>query len=244
MNGWHGIAVRALVVSLFFVMPGTLTARKAGDSLLDADPEVVYVREFTDRDIELLVVKPAPVLSTRTGGRKLGVLKVDTEVELIGFTDEVYKVRGTARHGGVSGWVSPKNLASKDKDFVANLKKVYERQKKVRELIANNEVAIGMSLDEVARSVGKPTKTKVRQTKTGDSGSWEFVDYEEQDHYRYVQDPQTGRVFRQFSHTTREERGKLMVEFEDGVVTAIEESENRSGTGQVKIVVPPIVFGW
>ena len=58
---------------------------------------------------------------------------------------------------GVSGWVSPRLLGSKDKDFVENLKKVYERQKVVRELIAKHEVAIGMSVEEVGASLGKPT---------------------------------------------------------------------------------------
>jgi len=222
---------------------GGLEARKAGDSLLDADPDVVYVTEFTDEDIELLVIKPGPVYAAKSGGRKLGVLKVDTKVLLLGFTGNAYKIRGTATHGGVSGWVSPKILASKDRDFVDNFKKVYHRQKQVRELIANNEVAIGMSLDEVTRSLGEPTKTRVRQTEKGKSGAWEFIQNEEQHHYTYLRDPHNGTLLRKYSHTTREERGKLVVEFEDEVVTAIEESENR-GAAKVRIIVPPIVFAW
>ena len=172
-----------------------------------------------------------------------GVLKVDTKVTFIGMTEKAYKIRGTAIHGGVSGWVSPKALGSKDKDFVENFKKVYERQKVVRELIAKHEVAIGMSVEEVSTSLGRPTKTKVRQTVKGRTGVWEFIEYEEQDHYQAVRDPVTGRVFRQYSHTTKEETGKVVVEFENEVVTAIEESENNGG-GRVKIVVPPLVFTW
>jgi ABC-type sulfate transport system substrate-binding protein len=42
---------------------------------------------------------------------------------------------------------------------------------------------------------------------------------------------------------TQEEKGKTVIEFEDEVVTAIEESEDRKG-GNVRIVVPPVVFGW
>ena len=110
-------------------------------SLLNDDPEVVYAEEFTDKKIEFLVVKRATVFSTRKGGRKLGILKVDSKVSFIGMTEKAYKIRGTAIHGGVSGWVSPRLLGSKDKDFVENLKKVYERQKVVRELIAKHEVA-------------------------------------------------------------------------------------------------------
>jgi hypothetical protein len=33
------------------------------------------------------------------------------------------------------------------------------------------------------------------------------------------------------------------VDFEDNVVTAVEESEDNQG-GKVRIVVPPLIFGW
>jgi len=233
-----------LVCALLLCLPSlTFADLREKSSLLNSDPDVVYTEEFTDKKIELLVLKPATVYATKKGGRKLGVLKVDTKVTLIGLTGKAYKIRGTATHGGVSGWVSPKALGSKDRDFVENFKKVYERQKVVRDLIARHEVAIGMSVEEVGASLGKPTKTKVRQTIKGKTGVWEFIQYEEQDHYQTVRDPLTGRVFRQYSHTTKEELGKIVLEFEGEVVTAIEETENNEG-GKVKIVAPPLVFGW
>ena len=233
-----------LVCALLLCLPSlTFADLREKSSLLNSDPDVVYTEEFTDKKIELLVLKPATVYATKKGGRKLGVLKVDTKVTLIGLTGKAYKIRGTATHGGVSGWVSPKALGSKDRDFVENFKKVYERQKVVRDLIARHEVAIGMSVEEVSASLGKPTKTKVRQTIKGKTGVWEFIQYEEQDHYQTVRDPLTGRVFRQYSHTTKEELGKIVLEFEGEVVTAIEETENNEG-GKVKIIAPPLVFGW
>ena len=233
-----------LVCALLLCLPSlTFADLREKSSLLNSDPDVVYTEEFTDKKIELLVLKPATVYATKKGGRKLGVLKVDTKVTLIGLTGKAYKIRGTATHGGVSGWVSPKALGSKDRDFVENFKKVYESQKVVRDLIARHEVAIGMSVEEVSASLGKPTKTKVRQTIKGKTGVWEFIQYEEQDHYQTVRDPLTGRVFRQYSHTTKEELGKIVLEFEGEVVTAIEETENNEG-GKVKIVAPPLVFGW
>lgn len=233
----------ALFLSLLIVAPAGADTRKKS-SLLNDDPDVVYVEEFTDKKVELLVVKPGTVYATKKGGRKLGVLKVNTKLTLLGITEKAYKIRGTATHGGVSGWVSPNALGSKDKDFVANFKKVYDRQKIVRAMIANHEVAIGMSIEEVSASLGRPTKTKVRQTAKGKTGKWEFIQYEEQDHYTWVRDPLTGSVFRQYSHTTREELGKLVVEFENEIVTALEESENNGGGGDVKIVVPPLVIAW
>lgn len=233
----------AVLLAAVTSLPLQADIKPANNSLLNSDPEVVYVEEFTDREIELLVVKPALVYATKKGGRKLGTLKVNSKVTLLGFTENAYKVRGSATHGGVSGWVNPKLLGSKDKDFVENFQKIYERQKVVRELIANKEIAIGMSVEEVEAALGRPTKTKVRQTAKGKTGKWEFIQYEERDHYTYVRDPLSGRVFRQYSHTTQEELGKLVVEFENEVVTAIEESENNDG-GKVRIITPPLVFGW
>ena len=237
-------APAALVLLLLLLASAAATADlREKSSLLNDDPEVVYTEEFTDKKIELLVVKAAPVYSTKKGGRKLGVLKVDTKVTFVGMTERVYKIRGTAVHGGVSGWVSPKALGSRDKDFVENFKKVYERQKVVRDLIAKHEIAIGMSMEEVSAALGRPTKTKVRQTVKGKTGVWEFIQYEEQDHYQTLRDPLTGGFYRRYSHTTREEIGKIVIEFENEVVTAIEESEN-NGDGKVKIVTPPLIFAW
>ncbi len=245
MKANHAVAYLALICSLLIAGTAGAEIRKGGkDSLLNSDPDVVYVKEFTDKKIELLVVKSGTVYATKKGGRKLGILKMDSKVTLLGITDKAYQIRGTATHGGVSGWVSPKSLGSKDKNFVENFQKVYERQKVVRKLIANHEVAIGMSIDEVATSLGRPTKTKVRQTAKGKTGKWEFIQYDEQEHYNTLRDPITGKLFRQYSHTTREELGKIVVEFKNEVVTAIEESETNEGEAKVKIVVPPLVFGW
>jgi hypothetical protein len=234
----------ALALSAGWIAPAGAEVRiGARKSLLDSEPDVVYTEEFTEKKIELLAVEPGVVYATKKGGRKLGVLKKNTKATLVGFTDRAYKIQGQATHAGVSGWVSPKVLASKDKDFVDNLKKVYERQLEVRELIANHEVAIGMTMAEVSAAMGKPTKTTVRRTAKGQSGKWEFIEYEEIGHYQMVRDPNTGNIYRQLTHTTKEELSKLVVEFENDVVTALEESENNEADS-VKIVVPPLVFGW
>lgn len=228
-----------VVISVGWAMSGHAERK----SLIDSEPDVVYTEEFTDKKIELLAVASGTVYATKKGGRKLGVLKLNSKAKLIGFTEKAYKIQGQATHAQISGWVSPKALASKDKDFVENLKMVYERQLEVRALIAEHEVAIGMSMDEVAAAMGKPTKTKTRRTAKGQSGSWEFIEFEEVDHFQTVRDPYSGNIFRQRTHTTQEELNKLVVEFESDVVTAIEETENNEG-GVVKIVVPPLVLGW
>ena len=213
-------------------------------SLLNNDPDVIYINDHLDRTIHLLVAQPAAVYSTKNGGRKLGTFPANTKVELLAIGGEkAYRVKGKAKHSVVSGWVSPTMLTSKDKNFITNLKLLYERQMTVKELIANQDVAIGMTLDEVSASLGEPTKTEVKQTRKGTSGQWEYIIAEEMKHYRTVIDPHNGRAYRQLSHITTEEKEKTSVEFEDDIVTSVTRKTNK-GPGKVRIIPVPIIWGW
>ena len=164
-------------------------------------------------------------------------------MELLAITKNAYRVKGQANHAGIIGWVDPKLLASKDKNFIANLKLLYERQILINELIAKKDVAIGMTLEEVSKSLGQPTETEVKQTRQGESGKWDYVISEEQKHYRTVVDPYTGRAFRQLSHVTTEEKSRTTIEFEQGVVTSVTRKKN-NGPGKVRIVPAPVIFHW
>lgn len=236
------ITPRLPALLLFFAL-GVPVPAESRRSLLDSDPEVVYLAEHLDKPIELRVIKPAPIFSDKEGKRELGTVLADQKVVLEAMTGRAYRVTAKTTGNRVKGWVAPWAFASKDPEFVENLKKLYERQLEVAKLIDERKAAIGMTLGEVGKALGTPTKTKVRQTEKGRSGSWEFIDYEEIKHYSYVRDPLSGNVFRQLSHVTREEKGKTRIEFEDDVVTAIEQSEDRGGGG-VRIVVPPVFFVW
>ena len=234
-----------LPVAFFFVvailLPATAAPRK---SLLNADPDVIYINEHLDRTIHLTVAKPAAIYSTKNGGRKLGTFPANTKVELLAIGGgNAYRVKGKAKHSMVSGWVSPQLLSSKDKNFIANLKQLYDRQIIVQDLIANNDVAIGMTLDEVKESLGEPTKTEIKQTRKGESGTWEYIISEEEKHYRTIVDPRTGQTYRQLSHVTTEERARTTVEFEDNIVTAVTKMKN-NGPGKVRIIPIPVIFGW
>jgi hypothetical protein len=212
-------------------------------SLLDSEPGVVYLERTHDKAVELLVIKEAPVFSDKEGKHRLGTLKANQTVRLEAITDRIYRVRGQGSHGGIAGWVAPWAFSSKDPQFVAHLKEFYDRQIQVEALIEAKQVAVGMTLDEVSQARGKPTKTSVRRTEKGETGRWEYVDYDQVKHYITRVDPLNGQVYRQFSHSTQVEKGRTNVEFEDGLVSAVEESEDRQG-GNVRIVVPPLIFGW
>lgn len=208
------------------------------------EKDVVYVEEFSDDGIKLKVEKPGIVYATKKGGRNRGILKTGVDVELVSFTDRAYFVRGKREDNmGVSGWVTPAAFAAKDPKFVAKLKQVHTRQLLVRELIEKKEVALGMTPEEVAQIYPKPTKTKIRRNAKGQTQVWEMIEYDKIHHYAMVRDPVTGAFFRQLTHTTNEETSKVIVEFENGFVTAIEESEN-NGPGKPTIVSAPIIFAW
>ncbi len=209
---------------------------------LDAEPDVVYVEEFYEKPIKLKAEKAGWIFATKKGGTKRGALQIGSDVELVGFTEKAYKIRGKRQNGeGVSGWVSPAALTAKDKDFAKKIQAVFERQIVVRELIEKKEIAIGMTDLEVAQVLGKPTKSKVRRTAKGQSATLEYIDYEIENHYTNFRDPTTGAVYRQLSHQTKEEKSKTVVELENNIVNAIEESED-NGRARHRIVATPIVF--
>lgn len=211
---------------------------------LDNDPEVIYLKEYTSVPVTFITIGETPIYASKKGNssRKLGTFTAGTSVQLLAMDRDAYRISGKGKYGLLNGWVSPKSLANEDPKFVETLKQLYDRQMKVNTLIANNQVAIGMSVSEVLQSLGEPTKKEDRVTKNGKSGKYEFIQFEEHKHYRYVTDPRNGSVYKQLSHITTEEKSNITVEFEDNLVTAISSKED-SGPGKINIIVPPIIFG-
>lgn len=232
-----------LLAALLTVPLQAQIQRTERKSLLDADPDVVYLEQTVPKPIDLSVVKEATVFSDKEGKHRLGTLKANQVVRLEAITDKSYRVRGAGTHDGISGWVAPWAFSSNDPDFVAHLKQLFDRQIQVQRLIADQKIAVGMTLDEVTLSRGTPTKTALRKTANGQSGRWQYIDYEDVKNYVSEVDARTGIAYRRLISVTRVERGKTTVEFTDNLVTAIEESENRQG-GDVRIIVPPVLYRW
>lgn len=235
-----GISLLAACLMLPLAAEPKKTERK---SLLDSDPDVVYLESALKKPVDLKVIKEAPVFSDKEGKIRLGTLKAEQTVRLEAITDKIYRVRGQGTRDGIAGWVAPWAFSSKDPEFVARLKQLYERQIQVQALIKDKQVAVGMTLDEVSDSRGKPTKTSLRKTDKGQSGRWEYIDYDQVKNYVTRIDPTTGAAYRQLASVTQVEKSRTAVEFENDVVTAVEESEDHQG-GNVRIIVPPLVFGW
>ncbi len=237
------LEILALSAACLFFPAHADAQRPERKSLLESDPDVVYLSQTLPKPISLKVIKEAPVYSDKAGSNRLGFLKVNQIVRLEAITEKTYRVRGEGTHDGIAGWVAPWAFSSTDPDFVANLKLLYTRQIQVQKLITESRIAVGMTLDEVELSRGKPTKTSLRRTATGQSGKWEYIDYENIKNYATEIDRSTGIAYRRLISVTQVEKGKTAVEFKDDAVTAIEESEDNHG-GNVRIIVPPLIFRW
>lgn len=216
------------------------TIKKARKSLLNTDPSVVYIDATKQKPVILVAKTNTPVFSERTGQHRIGWLKMNQTAEVEAIAENSYRIRHKAQTQDISGWVNPNDLSSQtDPDFILHLKQLHERQIQVQALIEAKRIVVGMTLDEVLKSRGKPQKKSVRRNGNGESGSWEYGEYEEVKHYITRQDPNTGAIYRQFSHITQEERNKTIVEFENQIVTAIQEEQNQN-PGNVRIIVPPL----
>ena len=184
------------------------------------------------------VMKEVPIYATAERKRSVGTLKAPRYVDVLAMNDQGYRIRAMAMHGQVAGWVLSRDLTSEDKDFPKKLRKMYERQKIVQELIDNGQVALGMTIDEVIASMGKPDRKSSKLDKQGRHDVFEYVTYEKVPQYRYVRDAY-GRTIRQ-TYYIKVETGKVSISFKDENVESIEEKEGEPQLGDLKIVPIPI----
>jgi hypothetical protein len=210
-------------------------------SLQSLEPGTFSVEGMTPKPIVLKVQLESPMYPTSKFQGAIGSFAPGTLVTLIAMSDTAYRVRGRARHGDVAGWIRQADVLSADPNLAANLKKLYERTKKVEELIQNHQVALGMTSQEVQASLGKPSRTSAKINAAGKEEKLEFSIYEK------VPQTTTGRdAFGQLVQTViyvKVEVGTLSVSFKDGVVAEIEETKgNPLGGGGVQIIPPPLVF--
>lgn len=227
------------VVGLTLPVSHLEAAPPGGKSSLSREPGAIYFEDFTDKRVELLAIRQDPIYATTHRKRALGVLKKARKVIVLAMTEKQYFIRGMALHGQVKGWVFPSSLASLDKDFVANLRALYERQKVVEDLIKNHQIALGMTTDEVVASMGRPGRKHSKLDKGGRSDVYDYVTYERVPQYQTRRDAY-GNLIRQ-KYYIKVESGKLAVTFKNEVVESIEETEgNPLGGGGAKIVPIPI----
>lgn len=238
-------AIRLILCSLFVLQAAQAqfvpSSSRNKSALQSLEPGTFSVEGMTPKPIVLKVQIEAPMYPTSKFQGALGSFAPGTLVTLLSMSDTAYRVRGRARHGDVAGWIRQADVLSADPNLAANLKKLYERTKQVEELIQKNQVALGMTTQEVQASLGKPSRTSAKINAAGKEEKLEFSIYE-----RVPQTTTGVDSFGQLVQTViyvKVEVGTLSVSIKDGVVSEIEETKgNPLGGGGVKIVPPPFFF--
>jgi hypothetical protein len=224
------------------------------------EPGAIYLFDFGLKPLRLKVLRPAPCYFDVAMTRYAGTLRFPQIVQVEALTDTVCRIRGNAQQGGVAAWIPYNELEPLPEDLLANLKKSEERRQLVEALIAKNEVAIGMTQDEVGRSLGRPQKTTKRADKEGTQQVWEFIKYDLVPQTTYapgysqtvIANPgqkggtviQSGGGYYPSTIYIKVPVGTLTVTFKDGLVESLDQSEGTTAGGQVSIVTPPINVYW
>ena len=133
---------------------------------IDAAPIIreagaIYLSDFGQKPLRLKVLRPAPCYFDIGMTRYAGTLRFPQTVQVEAFADNGCRIRGNAQQGGVAAWIPYSELEPLPEGLLANLKRSEERRRVVDALIARNEVAIGMTIAEVGRSLGKPQKVTI-----------------------------------------------------------------------------------
>jgi hypothetical protein len=211
----------------------------AGAGPVFREEGAIYMEDLVQKPIKLGVVADAPIYFDFGLGRYLGTLKRGQFVELQAVSGTAYRVLGQAQQGQVAGWIEPKYLDALKPDFLANIKKAAQRMEEVKALIARKEAAINMTAAEVTACLGKASKLTSRIDASGRHDIWEYI--------RYEQVPQQVTGYDRFGNLVantiyvKVPSGKMSVIFDNGLVTALEQSEGTlAKDSQVKIVATPI----
>lgn len=229
------------------------------------EPGVIYLSDFELTDARFPLTGPANCYFDANMKRYAGTLRFPQRVQLDAVSPAgMYRVRGNARQGGVAAWIEPRFLDGVPEDLVPKLRAADERRREVEALIARNEVAIGMTLDEVGRSLGKPQKRSSTTNREGSTQTFEYIRYKlvPQTIYTpaYAQtvlgitpDPRRrletvvvrgGYGLNASSVYVKVPVGTIKVSFLNGIVESIEESEGTLVGADASMVVPPVNLVW
>jgi hypothetical protein len=237
-----------LFTTALLLVLGTLSApaqlsTSRRSSLLAPEAGTMDVEGLLKKPPVLKVLREAPIYTRSTMDQALGSMAPGTLVTLVGISDHGYRIRGRARHGDVSGWMRIQDLLSPDPNLVPNLKKLHDRQMQVDELIANHQIALGMTAEEVMASMGKPNRKSSKLNALGRNETYEYVVYDRVPQYTTSVDA-FGRPIQTVVYV-KVETGSLSVVMKDGVVESVEETKGDPLGGRgVKIVPGPIIFGF
>lgn len=229
------------------------------------EPGAIYMSDFQRQLPRFKLAAEAPCYFEADMKRYAGTLRFPQVVQLDAISEAgMLRVRGNARQGGVAAWIEPQYVEGLPPNYLETALRAEERRLQIEDLVARSEVAIGMTLDEVARSLGKPQKRTSRASREGTTQEFEYIRYKliPQTVYTpaYVESvtgyrPRPGErletvVVRQgvgigtATVYVKVPVGTVKVGFIDGVAETIEESEGTLAGARVTMVAPPVELVW
>ena len=215
-----------------------------GAGLVSVDPGAIdlsTVNGPNNSGIRLTVASDCYIYYNADMQRVLGTMRKGTTVTLAAMTDTCYRVRGRAMHGDTAGWLKMSDLISPDPELPNKLRAVHARQTQISALIAEKQVALGMTSDEVQQSLGRPTRKSSKLTLAGRQERLEYAIFQKVPQTVYGRD-QYGQLVQNVVYV-KMETGTLSINFKGGLADEIEETKGTPLGGQgVKIVPAPIFF--
>ncbi|MFV0416172.1 MAG: hypothetical protein ACK5NG_07365 [Chthoniobacterales bacterium] len=230
-------SLRWLICHLFLLY--FLSSETSLSAPIVREAGAIYLSDFGDRKLKRPLKKATMCYFDANLTRYGGTLRYPQEVEILAIRENIARIRGRAQQGQVAAWIRLDDIADLPENFVANLEKAEQRRIVVSQLIKNNEVALGMTPDEVSMSLGKPQKITKRASNKATEQVWEFI------RYKTIPQQRTGYdAFGQLVSQTffvKVPDGTLTVSFQNGIVSSLDQSEGNIQSGnQATVVVPPL----
>jgi hypothetical protein len=185
--------------------------------------EVVDLAEWKISSVELTVRQRTPVFATREAGSARAYLAPRQRVTLLQWSESHYYVEGRAATGPVRGWVNAGSVTGLPAELAAELQRRAAAQAEHRELIARQEVAVGMTRAEVLASLGAPQRRETVAAPRGPQEVWFYLTYRYQPHL--LPTPDAAGPPRQTVTYRRVAVGRRWVRFEGERVVALGDEE-------------------
>jgi len=204
----------ALLLSMSAAVSSTPIVREEG---------VIYLSDFLNQPTKLPLRERTECFFNKEMDRHAGTLRFPQTVEVLAIYEEVCRVRGMAQQGQVVAWIPIKAVDGLTPERLAELRAMDERQRMIEKLIANNEVAIGMTIDEVRRSLGRPQRVTNQANADGTVQILEYIQYQTIVRQVTVNTP-LGPILQNV--TERVPVGTMKIRCKDNIVIELEKTES------------------
>jgi hypothetical protein len=187
------------------------------------EPEALYLEDIDYPEKVILEIdRTVPVYASRTFNAFMRNFIAGERVELIAYSPLSYLVRNVK--DGFEGWTPAKDMKPIPEETLKEIHYLEKEAARFVEALKNKEIVSGMSFELVRKILGKPDNKSFRQDQHGRKDIWEYVEYKTTYIHQSARDVY-GRLYYR-SIPIREPVGRMIVEFQEGRVTAVEHSSN------------------